>query len=202
MLFTAALFLLLLPAGASATFMTFSDRAAWEAAAAGAGLTVETEDFASDPGATFSVGGVDFGLLNGTYNAASEDLSPGFSLLELDFQGGDPLFGLGIQFSAGFGAVSGLPALNVSDGAQVASTGGSLGSLGNLFLGILSTEPLVPACTGCGSGSEIQLPVQFGSALMFADDLSVAVVPEPGTSALLAFGLAGLVAARRRSPRA
>jgi hypothetical protein len=37
---------------------------------------------------------------------------------------------------------------------------------------------------------------------MFADDLSVAVVPEPGTSALLAFGLAGLVAARRRSPRA
>lgn len=200
-LFTAALFLLLLPADASATFMTFTDRAAWEAAAAGAGLGFETEDFANDPGVTFSVGGVDFALLSGIYNAASEDLSPTSSLLEIDFQGGSPLFGIGIQFSAEFGLVAGFPALMVSDGVQVANQGGSLGSFDNFFLGILSTEPLVAACPGCGSGSEIRLPVQFGSTLMFADDLSVAVVPEPGTSALLAFGLAGLVAARRRAPR-
>lgn len=198
MLLMLVLAALLLPASAHATFMTFTDRAAWEAAVAGAGLAVATEDFASDPGLTFSIEGRHFEIVSGIHNAASQDLSPAFDNLEIDFLGGAPLYGLGMEFRGGFGLIAGFPVVSGSDGTQAASQGGSLGAFSDFFLGILSTEPLVPACTGCSSSSEVTLPVQVGGALMFADNLSVAVVPEPGTGILLAFGLAGLASARRR----
>ena len=68
------LVVLLLPAGASATFLLFSDRGAWEAAASSAGLDVETQDFASDPGIGFELGGADFAVLSGIYNTSSQDV--------------------------------------------------------------------------------------------------------------------------------
>ena len=40
---------------------------------------------------------------------------------------------------------------------------------------------------------------EVGAALMHADDLSVAVVPEPGSYALLAMGLATLALVGRRA---
>ena len=81
-------------------------------------------------------------MLSGIHDATGELLRPTISSLELDFLGGGPLHGIGMQFDAGFGLVAGLASLTVSDGTQVASQGGSLGSSSSFFLGILSTEPL------------------------------------------------------------
>ena len=188
---------LLAPTQALSLVIVYTDRATWEADALTAGLSIVTEDFSTDPGAAFTLGGVDF-TNGGTHDAVGERLLSG-PIAAINFTGGT-VFGIGADFDNAFGPVS---TVNLR-GVDVSPDFGGLGLFaGDLpsFIGILADVELDPACPGipCIGGSEILMSGQGATSSASLDNLSVAVVPEPALGLLVA--AAACVAVRRRVRR-
>ncbi len=190
-------------AAAQAGTLTFyTDRAAWLADAATAGLTVTVEDFASDPGslAALDVGGVEIAITStrAVWDAGNERigyLSGGGRLLTFDVVSSlSPLFGFGLDLGPTIGNIG----TTDVDGVSLAE---GAGGGDPHFLGVLGTAALDPA-NPFPSNPALSFDDEFltsGLALsVHLDDLSVATgVPEPGRLGLLAFASAALAASRR-----
>lgn len=187
----------------------FSDRTAWENAAASAGLTVTTNDFSTAPGGfptitlagvTFEVG---FGQVLPAYDAANERIGfiPNTSsgVLNFDITSG-ALFGFGLELAT----VGNLKATDI-DGDDIAGSP-SVGQTGVHFIGLLGSSLLDPdnpfPSNPFLSGPEF---VTSGDGSTFFDNLSVATgptgVPEPGTAALFGIAIAGLGFLKRKSKK-
>lgn len=186
---TAAL-TLALPQTAHAVFQTFTDRAAWEAAVASAGMVVETNDFTTDPGFAFTLGGADMTRTLGTHNAANGWFEA--QVLRFGFVGGGPLYGLALDYNApGVGAGNGLVRTRDENGLLGSQLWSS--STSDTFAGVLSDVPLSDVCgnfiTCPGFGQDEIYLSAAPNAMAYVDNLSVAVMaPSAVVPALPAWG--------------
>ena len=163
---------------ANAVITTYTDRASWEAAVAGAGLVAVVEDFATDPGTNnLQLGGVDLAL-TGVWDPAGHQTNFGLvSAVVANFTGGDPVYGIAYDFSARSRPQTAFTTLGVRNViGETAAFNGFLAQ-GDTFMGVVSTEPLDPNCGfPCSFGPEVRIT---GLDLVL-DDLSVAIVaPTP-----------------------
>jgi len=176
---------------AEAQNVLFLDRVEWENAVADAGLTIVTEEFATDPGANFELAGVEFAR-TGNHNPVTEEIESG-PIGVVNLIDGEPVFGLAADFDVAFGMVATVNLRGVDvlgDFAGAGIFGGNLPA----FIGILSSDEIDPSCPGipCLGGSEILISGQGQVSASSLDNLSVAVVPEPGMAVMIVAGVIAL----------
>lgn len=190
---------------AAGTFQAFTSRAAWEAAAAEAGLVVATEDFdAKTPGSVsdpfpVQVGNArfelsyDFGsgglmeIANGRVETTQSESILG------DLTSGE-IYGLGMDFGLGHDG-------NVAGSVESVDIEGSFDYVSRPdsgFVGLLSTRPLDPDALPTAETLEELLVNNFGSDLSYLDDLAVVQAPEPSGGPLAALAVLAALALRRR----
>ena len=220
---TLAVLLMLgaLPERALASFITFTDRTAFENAASGAGFLIDTEDFATDPGNVFTVGGVEFDLstdpvtlydgtaqaITGTVNTSSPIFFPPVVLpknlaLGSTVGGGTSTWtGVGFDFSILPNSFD--PTVEGDGGASlfIDSIGGDFVTPVSLratsgFLGLLSTDG-----SFISNVNDISIGTDIGGDI-FLDNLTVVnaptSVPEPVTLLGTLTAGFGFIAFRRR----
>ena len=190
------------------TISFYTDRGAWLADAAAAGLTVTTDGFSQAPPSypNISVGGSNWTLdirEDIPWDGANGRLgytSGGGRVMSLDYTGGAAqVFGFGLDL----GPTTGLLRASDIDGDSMADGDGSTT---DHFLGLLGTAMFNPANALEGSAHEISTS-GLGENVYF-DNLSVATsgvsaVPIPAAAWLFGTALIGLVGVgQRRSSRA
>ena len=174
---TVLVFLMTSAGSVNAAWTGYTDRAAWEAAAASAGLTVSTNDFSTDPSSGFNLGGGTFSQTGGTY--ANERKEGG--VIRVGYEGGGMVYGMGFDFGRGINAL-GDPVAGTAL-IRARETGGllafqSASDPAITFIGVISDQPYVATCgtvfTCPGFGSD-EAYISFALAgTSFVDNWSVA----------------------------
>jgi hypothetical protein len=204
---TTALILFAVAGTASAQFTTFTNRAAWEAAAGGSVVVEGFEGNATgslvhavnhDLGAvifridlitaTSSGASITSSAITGV-RALSMNADDGMRALTMTFDGVPLVTAYGFDFS---GANTGGDAVLIIDGTRFGFTNG--GTVGAGFFGVVST----------GSFASVQFgdenPGTLPTEIFTLDNASFVAVPEPGT--MIALGLGAALLARRRKKSA
>jgi hypothetical protein len=189
---------------ASATFVTYSDRAAFLADAATASLTTTNEDFSTNPGDPFTISdgsnSVELDILVGSHSGGllTSVTSTGFfETVNVELGSSSvvgSVVGIGFDFILNGVAIGSLLRLGINGLPPIEGPFGQI-IFGN-FLGLLSVDDMTISSVdsmlvSLTSQQNFQVTSQIDNVVIATS--SAPVIPEPGTLVLFAAGILGVL---------